>query len=334
MKLFTNYSLLYNNTFHLDVKAARYIEYETIGELRHVSCVMQHEQLLHIGSGSNLLFTGDFSGTILHSTIRYIEIVAETSDTLDVRVGAGLVWDDFVAYSVTQNWQGAENLSQIPGEVGAAAVQNIGAYGMEVKDLIVSVETMDMATGQIQSFNQPECRYSYRSSIFKHEWKGRYTITGVVFRLQKKPLFNLTYGQLEQEVRKLGEVTAANIRKAVISIRERKLPNPTITGNAGSFFMNPVVSEVIYHDLLKDYPDMPCYKQHNSQVKIPAGWLIEQCGWKGRAIGRAAVHDKQALVLINTGGATGTEILQLAKMIQLSVIEKFGIHILPEVNII
>jgi UDP-N-acetylmuramate dehydrogenase len=337
MNRYENHSLLPYHTFGMDVKTSVFIEYTSVDELKQI---LQQENLsdkkwLHIGGGSNLLFTGDYEGVILHSAIKGTEIVHEDDESVHVRVGAGEVWDDFVAYAVNQGWYGAENLSLIPGEVGASAVQNIGAYGMEAKDLIVKVEALDVTTGNDSVFTNTECRYAYRESIFKKEWKGRYIITYVTYRLSKSPQFHLEYGNVKGELEKQGsELTLKNVRDVIIRIREAKLPDPKVQGNAGSFFMNPVIPRMQYESLLAKYPEMPHYKVDEEWVKVPAAWMIDRCGWKGKRMGNAGVHDKQALVLVNCGGATGQEIITLSQHIQQSVYESFGIAIVPEVNFI
>ena len=337
MDKYNNHSLLPYHTFGMDVKTSVFIEYTSVDELKQI---LQQENLsekkwLHIGGGSNLLFTGDYEGVILHSAIKGTEIVHEDDESVHVRVGAGEVWDDFVAYAVNQGWYGAENLSLIPGEVGASAVQNIGAYGMEAKDLIVKVEALDVTTGNDSVFTNTECRYAYRESIFKKEWKGRYIITYVTYRLSKTPQFQLEYGNVKGELEKQGcELTLKNVRDVIIRIREAKLPDPKVQGNAGSFFMNPVIPRMQYESLLAKYPEMPHYKVDEEWVKVPAAWMIDRCGWKGKRMGNAGVHDKQALVLVNCGGATGQEIITLSQHIQQSVYESFRIAIVPEVNFI
>lgn len=333
---YTNFSLLKYNTFGMDVQAARFVEYESVEELKHILSSFAPEDLfLQIGGGSNLLFTDNFPGTVLHSCIKGREVVEEDEESVYLRVGAGEVWDDFVAYCVENGWGGVENLSLIPGEVGASAVQNIGAYGVEAKDLITKVETIEIATCNERSFSVEECAYAYRKSIFKEEWKGQYIVTYVTYRLSKKPIFHLDYGNMKAELEKRGgEVTLSTIRNVVIAIRQAKLPDPAIQGNAGSFFMNPVIDRSLYEGLLEEYPDMPHYDVDESHVKIPAAWMIDQCGWKGHSLGRAGVHDKQALVLVNRGGATGSEIIMLSQAVRQSVKDKFGIDIHPEVNFI
>lgn len=336
MTEYTDYSLFSHNTFKMDVKTARFIEYKTEDEL----CGFLSEgglqyPYLHIGGGSNLLFLSDYPGMILHSAIKGVETVDETDAWIELRVGSGMIWDDFVAYAVEHGWYGAENLSLIPGEVGASAVQNIGAYGVEAKDLIVSVDAVETATGRKRRFSNGECRYAYRDSIFKKELKGQYFVTHVTYRLSKLPVYHLDYGNVRAELEKEGlEPTLAHVRRVIISIRRDKLPDPEVTGNAGSFFMNPIVPESQFDALRAEYPDMPCYPLGENRVKVPAGWLIDRCGWKGKSLGRAAVHDRQALVLVNRGGATGHDVLRLADEVARSVKEKFGIAICPEVNVI
>ena len=337
MKDFKDYSLLTLNTFGLDVRAARFVEYDSIDELKRFFTESSNLALhmLHIGGGSNLLFTKDYPGVVLHSAIRGMEVVAENSDWVEIRVGAGEKWDDFVAYAVEHQWYGAENLSLIPGEVGASAVQNIGAYGVEAKDLITEVETVSVDKAEIRTFTNKECCYAYRYSIFKGELKGKQIVTHVTYRLSKRPTYQLEYGNIRAELEKEGcEVSLSNLRRIIINIRNAKLPDPALIGNAGSFFMNPIVPEAKFFDLQKLFPEIPHYDVGEGKVKIPAGWMIDQCGWKGRAIGRAGVHDKQALVLVNKGGASAQEIVHLADEIVKSVDEKFGIRIHPEVNFI
>ena len=337
MKDFKNYSLLASNTFGIDVSTDRYVEYDSIQELQQFlkENTLSSLQFLHIGGGSNLLFTKDYAGVILHSAIKGIEVVEETADWVEVRVGAGEIWDDFVAYSVEQNWYGAENMSLIPGEVGASAVQNIGAYGVEAKDLIVRVDTLEVDSVEPRSFTNEECGYAYRYSIFKGELKGKYIVTHVTYRLSKQAAFHLDYGNIRAELEKEGcDLTLSNLRRIIINIRNSKLPDPAVVGNAGSFFMNPIVSEAKFKELEHEYPLIPHYIMGEDRVKIPAGWMIDKCGWKGRTLGKAGVHDKQALVLVNKGGASAQEIVHLAEEIMKSVENKFGVQIHPEVNFI
>lgn len=321
------------NTFGLDVEAAVFLEYDSVEKLEELIAAGRiTSPYLHIGGGSNLLFTGDYEGVILHSRIGGIEVTAEDEETVRVRVGAGVVWDDFVAYCVEHGWYGTENLSLIPGEVGASAVQNIGAYGVEVKDLISSVETVNIQ-GVKRVFQIDECGYSYRNSIFKRPEMKQVFVTYVCFRLSKREHYTLDYGTIRQE---LGDcpVDLKTLRQVIIRIRESKLPDPKVLGNAGSFFMNPVVPRGVFEALQKQYPQMPFYELDADRIKIPAGWMIDRCGWKGKSLGPAAVHDKQALVLVNRGGATGADIVALSDAVRTSVREKFGIDIHPEVNFI
>ena len=337
MKELYNCSLLPYNTFGMDVKASRFVEYASVEELRGLWNAEREAvaRALHIGGGSNLLFASDYEGLILHSAIKGYTVVKETEEEVEVRVGAGEVWDDFVAYTVANGWYGAENLSLIPGEVGASAVQNIGAYGVEAKDLIVSVDTFGLETGEERRFMQEECRYAYRESVFKQELKGKYAVTFVTYRLKKHPVFHLEYGNIRAELEKQGcQVDLENVHRIIIAIRQAKLPDPKVLGNAGSFFMNPVVPKMQFEALLAQYPDMPHYPVDDAHVKIPAGWMIDRCGWKGKRVGHAGVHEKQALVLVNCGGATGKEVMHLAEEIVASVRERFGVTIRPEVNYI
>ena len=337
MNIQHNYPLLAHNTFGMDVEASVFVEYESVTELKEILLhqLCPEGKWLHIGGGSNLLFTGDFDGMILHSAIKGFEVVSENEDEVLVRAGAGEVWDDFVAYTVEKGWYGAENLSLIPGEVGASAVQNIGAYGVEAKDLIVKVDTLEVETGKERVFGNEECGYAYRESVFKHELKGKYIVTSVTYRLSKHPSYRLDYGNVRSELEKRGcELTLENVRRTIIDIRESKLPDPKVQGHAGSFFMNPIVPRPLFEELLGKYPSMPSYEVDAERVKIPAAWMIDQCGWKGKRMGNAGVHDKQALVLVNCGGATGQEIIALSEEIQRSVFDKFGVRISPEVNFI
>ncbi len=327
-----NCSLADRNTFGMDVRADSLIDWATTDELKNALQDIE-KPVLMIGGGSNLLFMGDFKGTVLHSTISTIEIIGSTDDHVHVKVGSGVIWDDFVAWCAINGFWGVENLSAIPGEVGASAVQNIGAYGVEAKDVIDTVQTICLADGSERDFSNPECNYAYRQSIFKNELKGQYAVAYVIYTLSKVPQPRLGYGALEQEVERLGGPTLTNIRQAVIAIRESKLPDPKVLGNAGSFFMNPVISEQEFNIIRSNYPDVPSYPATGG-VKVPAGWLIEKTGWKGRSLGPAAVYDKQALVLVNKGGATGADIKRLADTIIADVKQKFGITLSTEVNYI
>ncbi len=337
MLVVDDYSLRHRNTFGLDVRCARFVEYASVEELRQFLSDGRSDtsaRLLHIGGGSNLLFTRDFDGTVLHSGIKMRQVSPAGDGSVSVRVGAGEDWDDFVAWCVGEGLYGLENLSLIPGEVGASAVQNIGAYGVEAKDFIESVEAFDLRALAPVRFDVAECRYAYRSSRFKKEDAGRYVITHVTYRLSRRFVPNLSYGALQRELDASGldpaGLTAEGLRRLVIGIRRRKLPEPARLGSAGSFFMNPVISRERFEELQTRYPDIPHYDM-GSEVKVPAGWMIEQCGWKGRSLGRAAVYDKQALVLVNLGGATGSEIVALSEAVAADVRARFGIELHPEV---
>ena len=332
MTIRDNCSLADRNTFGMDVRADSLIDWATTDELKNALQGIK-KPVLMIGGGSNLLFMGDFRGTVLHSTISTIEIIGSTDDHVHVKVGSGVVWDDFVAWCTVNGFWGVENLSAIPGEVGASAVQNIGAYGAEAKDVIDTVQTICLTDGTERDFSNAECRYAYRQSIFKNELKGQYAVAYVIYTLSKVPQPKLGYGALEQEVERLGGPTLANIRQAVIAIRDSKLPDPKVLGNAGSFFMNPVISEAEFDAVKSSYPDVPSYPAPGG-IKVPAGWLIEKTGWKGRSLGPAAVYEKQALVLVNKGGATGADVKRLADTIIADVKQKFGITLSTEVNYI
>ncbi len=329
----TDYSLLPHNTFAIDVKTAHFVEFSSVEDIKSIAGKLDGVHHLVIGGGSNLLFMRDFDGVILHSAIKGVEIVAENDDSLLVRAGSGINWDEFVAYTVEHGWQGLENLSAIPGEVGASAVQNVGAYGVEAGDLIECVECVSLADGSERAFTKEECRFAYRHSIFKAEEKGKYAVAYVTFRLNKRGKYVLTYGNLKEQCEALGGVNAANIRRAVCETRAAKLPDPAKIGSAGSFFMNPVVSTDVATGLKEQFPAMPTYPAPTG-VKLSAGWLIDQCGWKERSSATVGVYRNQALVVINLGGATGKDVIEFATEVQKSVKEKFGVEIFPEVNVI
>ena len=350
MKDIRDYSLLAHNTFGIDAKCRRFLEYSSVEEAQQMVAGLTDadKPLLILGGGSNLLLTGDYEGTVLHSSIKGIDVLvngemaaAEHDDALlnpefvFLRCGSGEVFDDVVAYAVEHGYHGAENLSIIPGEVGASAVQNIGAYGVEAKDIIYKVEAVEIATGRVVVFDNRDCHYSYRQSKFKHEWKDKYLVTHVVYRLFRSFVPDLDYGNIRASLaaKHIENPTAQQLRDVIIEIRNAKLPDPKVQGNAGSFFMNPIVDKAKYEELAALYPGMPHYTIDEGHEKIPAGWMIDQCGWKGKSLGRAGVHDKQALVLVNRGGATGEEIVNLCNTIRKDVKQKFGIDIHPEVNL-
>ena len=345
MKDLKDYSLLAHNTFGIEAKCSRFVEYASVEEAQQLvaSLTEADQPLLILGGGSNLLLTGDYQGTVLHSAIMGIEVMENSSfenqedekGSVFLKCGSGEVFDDVVAYAVEHGYHGAENLSIIPGEVGASAVQNIGAYGVEAKDIIYKVEAVEIATGKVVNFDNADCQYSYRQSKFKHEWRDKYLVTHVIYRLSKTFTPDLDYGNIRTSLaaKHIAEPTAQQLRDVIIEIRNAKLPDPKVEGNAGSFFMNPIVEKAKYDELAAQYPGMPHYTIDAEHEKIPAGWMIDQCGWKGKSLGRAGVHDKQALVLVNRGGATGEEIVKLCETIRKDVFEKFGIEIHPEVNV-
>lgn len=339
MKDLKHYSLLPHNTFGIQANCDRFIDMETEDDVMKLKDMLDDKDmpLLIIGRGSNLLLTDDYHATVLHCSIKGKTIVKEDGNSVLLRCGAGEEWDSIVDYCVAHDWQGIENLSLIPGEVGASAVQNIGAYGTEVKEIIHSVEAVEISTGKKHTFSNEQCEYSYRQSKFKNEWKDRFIITHVTYRLEKSTDYipKVDYGNIKSELERKGISlpTMKDIRDVVISIRKDKLPDPEVEGNAGSFFMNPIVEKATFMNLLEQYPDMPHYNVDSEREKIPAGWMIDQCGWKGKTLGKAGVHDRQALVLVNRGGATGKDILLLCNTIRNDVRQKFGIDIHPEVNI-
>ena len=337
MKDFKDYSLKSHNTFGIEAKCKRFLEFENEIEAVEVSAILRTagDPYIIIGGGSNLLLTQDYNGIVVRSAIRGFEF-AKCETGVRMTCGSGEVFDDMVAASIEAGYSGMENLSLIPGDVGASAVQNIGAYGVEAKDFIVAVSMVEIATGNTCTVGNGECQYGYRQSRFKHDWKNRFLITHVTYALSKPFVPHLDYGNIRAELERkgIGEPTAQQLRQTIIDIRNAKLPDPKVTGNAGSFFMNPIVSREQYERLAAEYEGMPHYEVDADRVKIPAGWMIDQCGWKGRSMGRAGVHDRQALVLVNRGGATGGEIVRLCEAIQRDVKERFGIDIHPEVNIV
>ncbi len=330
-------SLLHYNTFGIDQSCNHIYEPSSVEALIKMLPEITKDPLLIIGGGSNLLLTKDFEGNVLHPAIKGIEVIECKDDTEHVllRCGAGEVWDDVVSFAVNNNYYGMENMSLIPGEVGASAVQNVGAYGMEAKDVIYKIEAISLETGKEVSFKNEDCAYAYRYSKFKDEWKGKYVVTYVTYRLSRTFTPRLDYGNLRTVlVEKYANiVNAKNVRQAVIETRQGKLPDPKVEGNAGSFFMNPIVSQEKFKSLVALYPNIPYYVTDKG-YKIPAGWMIEQCGWKGKVLGKAGVHSKQSLVIVNKGGAKGSDIIALCNAIRADVKERFDIDIHPEVNIV
>ena len=333
MRIQLNYDLSAQNTFRMKVRCACYVEYETLKELEGLNFDRLPRPLLHIGAGSNLLFTKDFPGTVLHSNIEFIKYVDMGLDEVPVMVGAGVVWDHFVSETCRHGLWGAENLSLIPGEVGAAAVQNIGAYGVEVKDILSGVVAYDLQERKKVRFSREECRYGYRDSLFKQpELKGRYIITSVLFRLSRKSGPRLDYKGVREALGGRDCVTPQEVREAIIHIRRQKLPDPDEIGSAGSFFKNPVVSR---EDFVRISPDgsAPHFDLPDGTVKVPAAWMIDQCGFKGATEGGAAVYEQQPLVLVNASGqASPQEVLALEQRIINGVRERFGVTLHPEVE--
>jgi UDP-N-acetylmuramate dehydrogenase len=330
------FSLKSFNTFGIQSYAKIFAEATTMDDLKNIIGIFRDNPLpkLVLGGGSNLLFTKDFDGIVLYPNLEGIELVRHSGESTWLRVYAGDNWDKFVEFCVSKNLGGIENLSLIPGNVGACPIQNIGAYGVEVKDVIESVETLDIFTGDKRIFSNAECRFGYRDSIFKHEAKNKYIITSVVFKLRKQPAIFLNYKEVIDEMHNFHEVTVATVRKAIINIRRRKLPDPAEFGNAGSFFKNPIISTTQFQSIKEKFSSAPCYVIDKESVKIPAAWLIENCGWKGKREGNVGTHAIQPLVIVNYDGATGSEVIHLAEKINESVNQQFGIKLEMEVNVI
>ncbi len=332
-----DFSLKDYNTFGIDAHASYFFEFTELNDLVDFlkqDTILGNNPVLIMGGGSNLLFLNDYKGMVFQANIPGIKLINEDSNHVWLEAGAGVDWDELVEYSVFYGWGGMENLSLIPGKVGATPVQNIGAYGVEVKDLIETVNGFDLKTMTEYSIPGHDCRFAYRDSIFKHELKNRFVVTSVVFRLEKFPVYKLEYGNLKSEVEKRGRVNVRNIREALIDIRQSKLPDLKVTGNAGSFFKNPVVENQQAERLKMQFKSIPAYPASEGKIKLAAGWLIDQCGWKGWREGDAGVHEKQALVLVNYGNATGRQIFGLSEKIKQSVLEKFGVELEREVNVI
>lgn len=337
MKVIQNASLKEYNTFGIDVKAKTFISVETLEELREVLKQNYSEDILVLGGGSNMLLTRDVDATVLQIGLKGKEIVRETEEDVLIKVQGGENWHETVLFTLENNWGGLENLSLIPGNIGTAPIQNIGAYGVELKDTFFSCEAIDIQTLEMKEFDNASCQFDYRSSIFKLAVKGKYIITSVTFRLTKKDhQLHTNYGSIQEALDEMGVVNAGikDVSNAVIKIRSQKLPDPKKLGNSGSFFKNPVITGDALDILKIKFPNIPSYKVSDNEFKIPAGWLIENVGLKGYREGDAGVHKYQALVLVNYGAATGKEILNLAKKIQAEVFEKFEIELQPEVNII
>lgn len=330
-----NFSLKKYNTFGIEASAQSFIEVTSEQELAQV--LKENQDIFVLGGGSNMLLTQNINQLVVHVNLKGIEIVQEDADFVWVKGNAGENWHEFVQWCITKDFGGIENLSLIPGNVGTTPIQNIGAYGVEIKDTMFSCEAMEIATQKMRTFTNAECKFAYRESIFKNELKGQYIITSVIYKLTKKNHnLNTSYGAIDAELVKMNveKPTIKTISEAVIAIRSSKLPNPKDLGNSGSFFKNPIISKAQYDKAVEQFPEMPHYKVSDNEVKVPAGWLIEQAGFKGKRFGNAGIHKNQALVLVNYGGATGKEIYDLSKLIQKTVLEQFGVVIEAEVNII
>ena len=337
MEIKDNISLKPYNTFGIDVTARHFVEVVGLAQLVKVLQLSAYPNRFIISGGSNMLLTKDIDALVLHINLRGIKVIDENEDHVIIEVMAGENWHNFVLWTLENDYGGLENLSLIPGNTGTAPIQNIGAYGVELKDVFVSCEAMHILTQEMKAFSKEACHFGYRDSIFKNEEKGKYIITSVRFQLTKRNhVLHTFYGAIEEELRNMNVVTPTikDISNAVINIRSKKLPDPSKIGNSGSFFKNPVISKKTLHKIKEKNQNIPFYSTEDGRFKIPAGWLIEQSGFKGKQFGNAGVHEHQALVLVNLGNATGEEILALAEKIQDKVKSKFGIQLVPEVNII
>ena len=335
IRFFENYSLKQHNTFGIDARAKYFFEFTDVEDLSvflNANESIKDEKILIIGEGSNILFINDFDGLVIHPNLPGIQVIKEDRQNVWLEVGAGEVWDEFVQYTVDDQLGGIENLSLIPGSVGAAPVQNIGAYGQEVGNVVEKVKGFDLSNNMLIEFSAQQCVFGYRSSIFKSKLKNSFIITSVVIRLEKFPEFVLNYGQVEEKAKEKGEVNLHSVREAVIEIRESKLPDVKDLGNAGSFFKNPEVDLKIAEKLKIQYENIPVYPTKPGLAKLAAGWLIEKGGWKGVREGDVGVHEKQALVLVNYGNSTGQQIYDFSEKIKQSVFEKFGVELEREVN--
>ena len=336
MQIHENFPLKSYNTFGIDVKARFFNEFSSVEELEEYQMFYSQYSIFILGGGSNILFTKDYDGTILKNNIKGIEVQHEDADHVYVKVGAGENWHLFVLHCINHNWAGLENLSLIPGNTGAAPIQNIGAYGVELDEVFWSLEAFHLRDKRIHTFTTTDCEFGYRDSVFKNRYKDQFAILSVTFQLRKRPIFHVSYGAIAEELEKMGvkELSIKAVSKAVINIRSSKLPDPEIIANSGSFFKNPLVSASKYEELKLKFPDIIAYPSVKGIVKLAAGWMIEQCGWKGYRKGDAGCHAKQALVLVNYGKATGKEIYDLSEEILQSVNKKFGVVLEREVNII
>lgn len=328
-----NKSLKAYNTFSIDVHARYFATVRTVAEVQTVLSNQPSTDMIILGGGSNILLTKNRDGLVIHNAILGIEKIHENQNHVFLKVGAGENWHQFVLYCIAHNYAGIENLSLIPGTVGAAPIQNIGAYGVEIKDVLECVDVIQISSGIMKTIFANDCQLSYRDSIFKQALKNKIIITHVTLRLNKNPIFHVEYGAIKTLLKNT-PLSIKTISDAIIKIRQEKLPNPKIIGNAGSFFKNPLVPESLFLTIQKQYPVMPFFEEENATIKIPAGWLIEQCGFKGKRLGDVGVHANQALVLVNYGNGTGSDIKKLSETIQAAVLEKFGIRLMVEVNIL
>lgn len=338
MTILQNISLKSYNTFGLDATAKFFVEIQSVEELVEVlqNPAFQTTKKLFLGGGSNILLTKDFDGLVIKINLKGIHKNFEDNTVINIQAGAGEVWHELVMYCVEHQYAGMENLSLIPGTVGAAPMQNIGAYGVEIKDIFEELQALNLETLAIETFKLTDCHFGYRESVFKHEFKGKYVITSVTFKLNKIAVYKVAYGDIQKTLEEMGvkELSIKAVSDAVISIRKSKLPDPAEIGNSGSFFKNPEIPKTQYDTLKAQFENIPSYPINESTVKVPAGWLIEQAGWKGFRDGQIGVHARQALVLVNYGGGTGEQIKALSQKVQASVFEKFGIKLSAEVNFI
>lgn len=339
MLITKNTSLQPFNSFGIDVKAryfARFSTIEDFEEIRKEISFTNHLSKLILGGGSNILFTKDYDGLVLKNELKGVVLIKEDKEYYYVKVAAGENWHQFTQYCIQHNFAGVENLSLIPGNVGATPIQNIGAYGVEIKDVFYALEALHLAENKIHAFSLNDCDFGYRDSIFKSKYKGQYLILNITLKLNKKPSYHTQYGAIEQELEKMGspELSIKKISEAVIRIRSSKLPDPAKIGNAGSFFKNPVIPSTQFNELKKAFPDITGFQVNNLQTKIAAGWLIEKCGWKGYRKNEVGCYEKQALVLVNYGSAKGSDVYHLSEEIITSIVEKFNIILEREVNIL
>ena len=338
MNVIENYPLIKLNTFGIDVKAKYFTSINTVNELIEIkkSEKFKDHELLILGGGSNILFTKDFNGLVILNNIKGKEIVDQNDDSIILKIGAGENWHELVMYCVDNGWGGIENLSLIPGNTGTAPMQNIGAYGVEIKETFVELEALEISSGKIVKFSNSECEFGYRESVFKNKMKNKYIILNITLELNKNPILNINYGDVKAilETKKIETPTIKDVSNAIISIRQRKLPDPKKIGNSGSFFKNPIIDINLLKLIEEKYPNVVSYKINENEFKIAAGWMIEKAGWKGKKFNNFGVHENQALVLVNYGLANGKEIFNLSEKIILDIKEKFGITLEREVNII